>query len=744
MTSYSHSYPRLLMLMSAFAMFSVSGWAQQFYFQESAGPQLIQKGVASNSAFTGGFHKPRFANLDLNLDGDQDLLVYDYEDDRLLTFIGNGNTNAPEYLYSPEYEVYLPPFDGWIMALDFNGDDKVDLFSANEIGGVLVYKNVSTDTELKFELYNGDLKHYDSDLRYFTPLFASPADVPVVDDIDGDGDLDVLSFDPLGSSIAFYKNHSMEAYGHRDSFNFIVTTYCWGRFEEANTTNDIVFAPKCFLFKKKKHAGSNMATIDMDGDGDKDLLLSDVAYRSILQLENGWNPQKKSHPRDTMIAVVKNFPANSKAVDVDLFPTINLVDVNFDGVKDMICAPTEHEFNFVPQNTWYYKNNGRNDKPDFEYVTDRFIQSKTIETGEYSYPALHDVDGDGDFDLFVASPTPYVDSKYDEAYYRIFMYENVGDSSSPAFELRDEDYLNLTSLKQAHFSPSFGDADNDGTVDLLLATDKGKIFFYSNANTPDKPSSFSQASVKFMDIKYPRQISACVADVNEDGMNDLVIGQVGGSLSYYEWDNNSLKLISDDWGGVDVGLPGSGFAIPQITDFDGDGNLDLLVSDNLGYLHFYNNFDYTSSAFVRTKETLYNSLDQRLYNKKYGLFLSVAAVDLNADTLVDLVMGNKRGGVMYLQGIEDAQVDIFNKATGTFELSVFPNPAIDRLNFSWKDATRTCNYRLVNMKGQTVMSGRVANHTALQIGDLPSGNYAAMLYLPNGEVHGKKVLIADR
>ena len=589
--------------------------------------------------------------MDLNFDGKQDLLVYDYEDDRLMTFIGNGDSKAPHYTFSPQYEALIPNVEGWVIALDFNGDNKVDLFTANEVGGIMVYKNVSVGKELSFDLYNGDLKHYDSDIRYFTPVFASPADVPVVDDIDGDGDFDILSFDPLGSSIAFYKNYSVEELGHRDSFRYRVATYCWGRFEEAPSTNDIVFAPKCFLFKKKKkHAGSNMATIDMDGDGDKDLLLSDIAYRSVLQLENGWDPKTNGHSRDTMIAAVKDFPKGTKAIDVDLFPSISLVDINFDGIKDMVCAPSSQEFNYIPENTWYYRNDGKNDNPDFEFVTESFIQGETIETGEYSYPAFHDVDADGDFDLFVASPAPYTDSKYEEAYYRIFMYENVGDSAEPIFELKDKDWLNLSQLKSPHFSPSFGDADNDGTIDLLLSTIRGKIIFYSNANPSIQASSFTQASIKFMDIKYERQISACVADINEDGKNDLVIGKVDGTLAYYEWNNNTLNLKSDAWGSVDVGLPGSGFAIPRVMDFDGDGKLELLVSDNIGYLNYYDNFDYLANEFTKTKETLYNPLDRRVYNKKYGLFLAIAAADLNADTLVDLAMGNKRGGLMYLQG----------------------------------------------------------------------------------------------
>ena len=56
--------------------------------------------------------------------------------------------------------------------------------------------------------------------------------MPNFDDVDGDGDMDILGqqFFCVGS-FAYYKNLSMEQFGVCDSINkYALETYAWGRF----------------------------------------------------------------------------------------------------------------------------------------------------------------------------------------------------------------------------------------------------------------------------------------------------------------------------------------------------------------------------------------------------------------------------------------------------------------------------------------------------------------------------------
>ncbi|MCB0779375.1 MAG: hypothetical protein KDC03_07565, partial [Flavobacteriales bacterium] len=53
-------------------------------------------------------------------------------------------------------------------------------------------------------------------------LFVTQVDVPGIVDVDGDGDLDVLTFSIFGSYMEYHKNLSMELYGTCDSLTFEV------------------------------------------------------------------------------------------------------------------------------------------------------------------------------------------------------------------------------------------------------------------------------------------------------------------------------------------------------------------------------------------------------------------------------------------------------------------------------------------------------------------------------------------
>lgn len=67
---------------------------------------------------------------------------------------------------------------------------------------------------------------------FWNNLPIAPTDMPAVDDIDGDGDLDILTFDPAGGHIWFVQNQSVELGFGTDSLRFRLADKCWGRFYE--------------------------------------------------------------------------------------------------------------------------------------------------------------------------------------------------------------------------------------------------------------------------------------------------------------------------------------------------------------------------------------------------------------------------------------------------------------------------------------------------------------------------------
>lgn len=708
-----------------------------FFFKQTPGPGLCIGSDTTFSAFTGGFHKPRFSNIDLNLDGKQDIVVLDNEDYHVMTFLGNGDENNPKFQYAPEYEYFFPQLYSWVIVKDFDGDGKGDLFTANNIGGVMVYKNTSNNGRLSFDLYNDDLEHFDGDLNIFTPMFVSPADIPAIEDIDFDGDLDVMSFDPTGGNVTFYKNFTIENYGHKDSFDFKVSTYCWGRFQENDSTNDLVFNTNCFLFKKAKHAGSNLLALDIDADNDMDLMLSDVAYSTAVVAVN----KKKdiSHNRDTIGSAITQYPVNDP-MDVNLFPSLHYVDINFDGVYDLVAAPSSQENEFTVLNTWAYTNEGANNKPDFKFQQEDFIQGETVEFGEYTYPAFFDYDGDGDQDLFVASPTPYTNFEYDKAYYRLALMENVGTANRAIFKLKDDDYLDLTSRELPYFAPTFGDADNNGTIDLLLGTEKGRVNFYSNANTPGNVADFSFETGSFKQAKVSGMAQPYVVDISGDGKNDLIVGDVDGTISYFEWQTDTLVLVSNTWGDVEVGYSGIGFTSPVVADADNDGKLELMVGDNLGRLYYYDNIAPTVSSFKASNAVVFNTISKKSIQKDFGAFVSLAIADLNNDGLMDLAIGTKRGGVSYIEG----HLEIIN---GVYQPSVessvelFPNPSAGYFTIDLADESARALVRIVGINGQVALEQTIGNKDVINASSLRNGNYLVMVYTDSGSISTHKLLI---
>jgi len=712
----------------------------QFYFMQTAGPRLLVDKDTSTSAFTGGFHRPRFGNIDLNFDNVMDLVVVDNINYRVLTFIGNGDKKNPDFQYAPEYEVYLPRLISWLIVEDFNGDGKDDIFCADDQGGIRVYKNMSSNKKLSFELYENKeaLEHYDPDLNFFTPLYIARTDIPAVGDFDYDGDLDVMSFDVLGGNVTYYKNHSIEVYGHSDSFNYKVLTYCWGSFQESGETNDLEFGTSCFLFKKERHAGSNLLVLDLDADNDVDMLLSDVSYGSVVAAVN--SRKDSTHHRDTISSSITSYPDNDVAIDVELFPSLNHVDIDFDGVKDLVCAPSFREGEFVVFNTWAYTNKGASNKPEFELLQKDFIQDKTIELGEFSDPAFFDYDADGDLDLFVAHPTPYTDFKLEESYYKLALYENIGSAKRAVFELKDNDYLKLSEKELLYFSPAFGDADNDGTVDLVLGTERGKLTLYTNANKPNEAADFSFSVNGYKSVQVSGRAQPCIADVNGDGKNDIILGGNSGQLSYYEWDTDSLILINDKWGGIRLGYVGSRLASPEWGDFDNDGEMELVVGDNQGYIYFYDDVNYADTGFARTDQILFNSLTGKTMHKDFGSFAHLASGDLNNDGLIDLSIGGRRGGLSYLSGIEQIINGVYNPGILS-NVELYPNPSQGNFRVVLPNENDRAFIKIINLNGKILHEQHIISEQMIDCTDFANGHYLVMVFDEDGTLSTHKLMI---
>jgi hypothetical protein len=137
--------------------------------------------------------------------------------------------------------------------------------------------------------------------------------------------------------------------------------------------------------------------------------------------------------------------------------------------------------------------------------------------GSNTTPALVDIDGDGDLDLFVG-----------EASGTINFYRNTGSASNPRFELVSDEYDGIDVGRRSH--PAFLDMDGDGDFDMFVAREEGGVVFFRNEGTRTEPRFVQDDSI---DIPLPALASPVFVDLDGDGRADLVAGNLSGGVLYY-------------------------------------------------------------------------------------------------------------------------------------------------------------------------------------------------------------------
>ena len=153
-----------------------------------------------SNPWTGGFNSVQISKIDLNFDSLEDLFVFDRTGNKVTTFLNNGNS----YSYAPEYEQLFPQnLSNWVLLRDYNNDNKKDIFCSVS-GGIGVWENTSLNDEVSFNLITNPFI-YSYQYSTNTNLYVSVVDIPAINDIDGDGELDILSFGVLGSRLEYIK-----------------------------------------------------------------------------------------------------------------------------------------------------------------------------------------------------------------------------------------------------------------------------------------------------------------------------------------------------------------------------------------------------------------------------------------------------------------------------------------------------------------------------------------------------------
>lgn len=646
-------------------------------------------GIPLKNPWAGGFNSMQFSEIDLDLDGRMDLVAFDRTGNRLTTYLNNGTPGVVDYKHAPQYQSSFPDnLHDWVLFRDYNCDGLVDIFAYSS-GGFAVYKNTSSSS-LSFQLVSNLIysDYYpDTTSVNMVNLYVSQTDLPAIDDIDNDGDIDVLTFDVFGTGVEYHKNFSMERYGHCDSLAFKIKNCCWGYFSEALTNNSVNLydtcscqvvdpekqAPKQGQQGGLKHTGSSLFTLDINNDTVMELVLGDVTFNNLVALYNGGT--RSSAVMVNQDTLFPSLSSPTSAVDIPIFPSGFYLDVNSDSVKDLLASPNTPNSSQNYKGCWYYPNSGTDHLPVFNFQSDAFLQNGMIEVGEGCHPVLFDYNVDGKLDLVIGNygyysgPASYIS--------KLALYENIGTLTQPKFKLVNSDYgglssINLnTQLNQPALGlyPTFGDLDGDGDEDMIVGDYEGKVHYFVN-NPSSGKAVFTLSQVNYFGIDVGQFATPQLFDLDGDNILDLIIGERNGNLNFYQNTGTntspSFTQITTSLGGVDTRLYQDFVGFSQPFFYRNGAQIEAVCGSTSGYIFKYDNI---SSNILGT----YNLVDSMYQNIWDGMRSTIIGGDINNDAIMDFTLGNYSGGCTLLGG---NQVTLANEdQLLDTELSIFPNPA---------------------------------------------------------------------
>ena len=741
---------------------------------ERFNPPLRVNGIDLAYPFAGGLNAPQWSVADLDHNLLQDIVLFDRVGNVVLTFINEGTTGSPNYVFRQEYASNFPVgLIDWMLMRDFDQDGAMDIFCAafsQASQEIQVFKGYYDGYGLKFAPH---LFTYPPSCSSCNPLYIfypdeNPAfwnnfpinrgDIPSIDDIDGDGDLDIVAFSAgTSTSLTMLKNTSVENGLPLSKPQYELYDNCWGDFFENGMerchaqlschpdtcyTNCALVGPAVVKERDALHPGATATTYDHDNDGDKDLLLGNVSYPCIDMMTNGGTAQNA-----WMTAQDTAFPSNNVPVELNSFPATYYLDYNDDGKNDLIVALNNPTSGEDRKGVWHYKNTSPvPGQHNFELQSKDLFQGDMLDVGTAAHPSFADVNADGLMDLVVGNYGYYsfISGQANFTNSRLVLYLNIGTPEAPAFEMADNDFAGLSqfSPQDYDFSPTFGDIDSDGDLDLLVGNNLGGIYSFRNTAGAGQPMTLQyDTNPMWLSLDVIGSVSApIVYDLDGDGLQDLLLGERAGNINFFK--NNgtaaqpaySPSPTIQKIGQIDTKIPPEvvGMSTPAIFHTP-DGPI-IVTGAQRGHLEAY----YLQGASQDTFPAIsinWGNIDEG--NRSHPAF-----ADLDNDGVLDMAVGNQRGGIaLYKTELVNINVPLNTTIQNIPDLRISPNPARAWVRVDWPVTTAT-RWQAFNALGQLVAGGETINGSfSIEVRNWKPGIYMIKVEAAGKSATGRLVVV---
>ena len=571
-------------------------------------------------------------SADVDGDGDLDALSASTADETIAWYEnmdGHGHFGPQRVITTSDIYPANNFDEFFVAAADVDGDGDVDVLSAfftgnpNDVDTIAWHENAdglgtfgppqvittSADraTSLIAEDVDGDgdvdvisgpawYENTDGRGNFGTQQVIANATIGFAADLDGDGDVDVLDRN------SWYENTDGQgSFVQKQVINFASPDYVHAAdvdgdgdldvvFDDGTQQRDIVWHENIDglgTFGTEQTISTNYGSsirlnaADLDGDGDVDILGAD-AYASYVWFENT-DGLGTFGPALVIVELASS--------------SVTASDFDGDGDVDLLAA---HEG--LSKFTWY-----ENMAPHRTFMTQPAISTTAADAKSV---LAADLDGDGDDDVLSASTSDNT----------IAWYENT--DGAGAFGTQR---VISTDVPGAQ-SVSAADLDGDGDLDVLAAAGglQNSIAWFENV---DGMGNFGSPRVVISDVV---PTSAFAADLDGDGDLDVL-------SATWLFDNNITWYQNTDGLGT-FGPPrvittsAVGAKSVFAVDLDGDGDLDVLsASSDDGKIAWYENIDGSGTFGPQTV------IDRP------GAARDVYAADLDGDGDVDVLSASYDG-----------------------------------------------------------------------------------------------------
>ena len=572
-------------------------------------PVADSTGRSMELAFLGGFNVPRPQLLDVDGDDDLDLFIQEHGNDVML-FLREGDADGlPRFaLRSVKYSEL--DVGEWYRFADVDLDGDLDLLSELPFSYIRYHRNDGARGAPRYVLAADTLRDVSD-----TPIFAERQNIVQLGDLDCNGRADLL-LGRLDGTITRYEAAESDPNGV-PRFALVAQEFEGIRIVGGQMGGPLTPpGPGATM-----HGANTMALADHDEDGDLDLFWGDFFEAGLLLIENSGSCAKPNFQRPP----VQFPPSNPVLTSGYNAPAFGEMSPSGDGLE-LIIGVLGGAFNptrTAADNLFYMER-----EPSGAWAIRTRHLLPVVDVGSESFPALVDLDADGDLDLLLANKIDPVD----QGTSHIYRFENTGSAGAPSLAMRGA----LPVTGRFHLAPAIGDLDGDGEPDMIVGQWGSALALYRGS-----AGGFEVADTAVATISRGSNTIPALGDLDGDGDLDLLIGESSGYLNYYRNDGDRtaprFALVSDSLDGI---RPGRRSA-PALADLDRDGDLDLLVGTDAGEVALYRNTGTrVVPRFVRDSG----------FTIRVPGHATPAVGDLTGDGVPDLVIGTSGGGAVFFRG----------------------------------------------------------------------------------------------